>query len=60
MGVLVSVRLGMNAIAEIAGQMRAHRDHGHIQHCHVDALPAPGALTLEQAEARAKAVTPVA
>ena len=38
----------MRAVAQIAGQMRAHQDHRHVQHRHVDALTLAGALALEQ------------
>ena len=47
-GMAVAVRLGMHAVAQIAGDVRAHQDHRHVQHRHVDALAAPGALALEQ------------
>jgi hypothetical protein len=42
----VAVGLGMNAVAQIAGQMRAHQDHRHVEHRHIDALSSPGALAL--------------
>src|SRR5262245_2996737 len=48
MGMAVAVRLGMNAVAQISRQMRANEDHSHIEHGHVDALAASGALALEQ------------
>ena len=44
----VAVRLRMHAVAQIAGEMRAHQDHRHVQHRHVDALAAAGPLALEQ------------
>ncbi len=44
----IAVRLGMHAVAQIAGEMGAHQDHRHIEHGHVDALPAPGPLALQQ------------
>ena len=44
----VAVGLGMHAVAQVAGEMRAHQDHRHVEHGHVDALAAPGALALEQ------------
>ena len=47
-GMAVAVRLGMGAVAQIAGQMRAHQDHRDVEHRHVDALAAAGALALEQ------------
>ena len=47
MRMAVAVRLGMHAVAQIAGEMRAHQDHRHVEHRHVDALAAPGALALE-------------
>ena len=47
-GMPIAVRLGMHAVAQIAGQMRAHQNHRHIEHGHVDALAAYGALALEQ------------
>ena len=44
----VAVRLRMHAVAQIAGEQRAHQDHRHVEHRHVDALAAAGALALEQ------------
>ena len=38
----------MRAVAHIRRQMRAHQDHGDVEHRHVDALAASGALALEQ------------
>ena len=40
--------LRMHAVAQVAGDVRAHQDHRHVEHRHVDALAAPGALALEQ------------
>src|SRR5260370_18243217 len=48
MGVAVAVWLGMRAVAQITGEVRAHQDHGDIDHRHVDALAATAALALEQ------------
>ena len=57
----VAVRLGMHAVAQIAGDVRAHQDHRHVEHRHVDTLAAPGLLALEQRRRSAKApVMPVA
>ena len=42
----VAVRLRMRAVAEIAGDMRGHQDHRHVEHRHVDALAFAGALAL--------------
>ena len=44
----VAVRLGVGAVAQVAGEVRAHQDHRHIEHGHIDALAASGALALEQ------------
>jgi hypothetical protein len=44
----VAVRLRMLAVAQIAGQVRGHQDHRHVQHRHVDALALPGPFPLEQ------------
>ena len=44
----VAARLGMHAVAQIAGEMRAHQDHRDVEHRHVDALALAGALALEQ------------
>jgi hypothetical protein len=43
----VAVWLRVHAVAQIAGQMRAHQDHRHVEHRHVDALALARALALE-------------
>ena len=48
MRVRIAVGLGMDAVAQIAGQMRAHENHRNIEHGHVDALSAPCPLALKQ------------
>ena len=60
-GLLVAMRLRLAAVAQIAGQMRAHQDHRDIEHRQVDVLALAGALPLNRALASAKAaIVPVA
>jgi hypothetical protein len=47
MWVEVAVRLGVHALAQITGQMRAHQNERYVKHSHVDALALAGALPLE-------------
>ena len=44
----VAVRLRMHAVAQVAGEQRARQDQRDVEHRHVDALAAAGALALEQ------------
>ena len=46
--VYVAIGLGMLAVAQIGREVRAHQDHGDVEHGKIDALAAAGTLALEE------------